>query len=467
MTDKDAVDWSKYAYVLYATSSHHMCNSMMIFAELRKFNTRAQLVLLVKQEFLTQPDNFTYEHGVLTNFSREYDVKLKPTELIQMGGDSVNIWLSSFTKLLVFNETEYERIIYMDSDALLLRDNFDELFFIPPCKMAVSTAYWHTTKKFKEMGNEKILHDYPPTKYGFRPITAKKRAKNLLEFIQDKITTYLNPETGLLPVVNHDTHSAADEVKAALNKKNFYTNVYNSLPNYPTLKEFDLTNIVMVIEPTPELFDRVLLAMKNKRKDEYDMELVQYHMFDLFDNLARQQNKSLANAPHLSFEERFEETPEFLISPHQVYGTTTRQLNSDTTHFSWMADAHEQIFSHLKIPMAANSLKAYYDIDEEERVGDLMYDIMKYAHFTDAPIPKPWFEAKHNWWYMKHRTRCASHQDFSNPNKDVVRPGKTTRDCSPGEKWEQIRQTFKETRKSVCGLDLISTDEDTYYKIIN
>lgn len=50
-TDLDGVDWSKYAYVLYATSSAHMCNAMMIFAELRKFKTKAQLVMLVNADF--------------------------------------------------------------------------------------------------------------------------------------------------------------------------------------------------------------------------------------------------------------------------------------------------------------------------------------------------------------------------------------------------------------------------------
>jgi hypothetical protein len=34
-------------------------------------------------------------------------------------------------------------------------------------------------------------------------------------------------------------------------------------------------------------------------------------MFEFFDVIARQQNKSLANAPHISYEERFEEAPEF------------------------------------------------------------------------------------------------------------------------------------------------------------
>jgi hypothetical protein len=132
-----------------------------------------------------------------------------------------------------------------------------------------------------------------------------------------------------------------------------------------------------------------------------------------------------------------------------------------------MADAHEQIFAHLQIPMVSNSLKAYYDIDNEENVGQFIYDTMKYAHFSDAPIPKAWFWHKPHKWYMNSRTRCPSHPDFSSEDKDLVKPEKTTADCTAGERWEYIQQIFKETRKSVCGLDLIDTNEDTYIQIIN
>lgn len=40
-------------------------------------------------------------------------------------------WNESLTKLLVFGLTEYERIIYLDNDAIL-QDKMDELFF---CQM--------------------------------------------------------------------------------------------------------------------------------------------------------------------------------------------------------------------------------------------------------------------------------------------------------------------------------------------
>ncbi|ODQ62420.1 glycosyltransferase family 8 protein, partial [Wickerhamomyces anomalus NRRL Y-366-8] len=245
----DSIDWSKFAYVLYATSSSHMCNSMMIFAELRKFNTRAELVLLVKQEFLSDLDNHKHEYETLTKFSSDFNVVLKPTPVTQIGGDEVDIWKSSFTKLMVFNESDYDRIIYLDADAIVLQGNLDELFFLPPVKLAVPTAYWLTKIQYEKMA----------------------------------------------------------------------------------IDEFQLTNIVMVIQPSRELFARVLNAIENKRKNEYDMDL----------------------------------------------------------HFSYLADTHEQVFAH-RLLETSNREPAYYETKHMEKPGEYFAENIKYLHFSDAPVPKPW-----------------------------------------------------------------------------
>jgi alpha-N-acetylglucosamine transferase len=456
--DVGSVDWSKYAYIMYATSKSHMCNAMMKLAELKKFGSKADLVMLVKQEYLSQTEN-PAEYEMLTNFANEYGVKLKPTEVIQMGGDSVNIWLSSYTKLLVFNQTEYDRIIYMDSDAILLRDSLDELFFIPPCKMAVSTAYWLTRLKFEK---EEIREKYDPNDYGFKPLTRAQRNVKIDRFINDNITPFIDPKTSYLPIHQNETTSA---LETEINEKNFYTNIYNSLPNYPTLNEFDLTNIVMVIQPSAELYNRVLYAMENKGQDEYDMELVQYHMFNLRRILRAQWFNSAYHSPNISFQQRLDEIPEMMLLPHQVYGTLTQQLNIERVHFSYMADTHEQVFAHHQLETHTRE-PAYYSIEGEPEPGDIVFNMVKYLHFSDAPIPKPWFKRRPDASYMGFRTRCPSFRDF-HADDDRVKPKDTTEDCSGGRNWETAHHMFEKLRKDVCGLDLIDTKEDTYYSVIN
>lgn len=47
----------------------------------------------------------------------------------------------SRAKLFAFSETQYERVIHLDSDMILLQ-KLDELFFLPPAIVAMPRAYW-------------------------------------------------------------------------------------------------------------------------------------------------------------------------------------------------------------------------------------------------------------------------------------------------------------------------------------
>jgi alpha-N-acetylglucosamine transferase len=50
-------------------------------------------------------------------------------------------WAESFTKLLAFNQTQYARVLSLDSDSVLLQ-HMDELFLLPPTPVAMPRAYW-------------------------------------------------------------------------------------------------------------------------------------------------------------------------------------------------------------------------------------------------------------------------------------------------------------------------------------
>lgn len=68
-------------------------------------------------------------------------------------------WAESYTKLLAFNQTQYARVLQLDSDSIILqvclwiinngrpladpvRQTMDELFFLPPVPLAIPRAYW-------------------------------------------------------------------------------------------------------------------------------------------------------------------------------------------------------------------------------------------------------------------------------------------------------------------------------------
>lgn len=55
--------------------------------------------------------------------------------------DKLATWADSFTKLLAFNQTQYSRVLSIDSDSMILQ-NMDELFHLPPVPVAMPRAYW-------------------------------------------------------------------------------------------------------------------------------------------------------------------------------------------------------------------------------------------------------------------------------------------------------------------------------------
>lgn len=52
-------------------------------------------------------------------------------------------WADSYTKLLAFNQTQYSRVLSLDSDSTILQP-MDELFLVPRAPVAMPRAYWLT-----------------------------------------------------------------------------------------------------------------------------------------------------------------------------------------------------------------------------------------------------------------------------------------------------------------------------------
>ncbi|KAL5381628.1 hypothetical protein DPSP01_007076 [Paraphaeosphaeria sporulosa] len=81
-----------------------------------------------------------FEGRLLAQARDRYGTKLVPIEVQRLSqGDTT--WAESFTKLLAFNQTQYKRVISLDSDATV-RQSMDELFLLPSSPVAMPRAYW-------------------------------------------------------------------------------------------------------------------------------------------------------------------------------------------------------------------------------------------------------------------------------------------------------------------------------------
>lgn len=132
-----SIDWSRYAYSQYATTSAHLCNSVMLFEALDRFGSKPARILFYPSTWDTEIASSKDRDSQLLVMARDkYKVTLIPVEMAVDG-----TYNASYAKFLPWGETQYNRILQLDSDATMLK-NLDEVFLLPKAPVAMLRAYW-------------------------------------------------------------------------------------------------------------------------------------------------------------------------------------------------------------------------------------------------------------------------------------------------------------------------------------
>lgn len=118
----DEVKWSDFAYVQYVTNENYLCNSLMILEALHRRGTKADRIMMYPDNW--QPSEDTVMDGktvseLLAQARDRYQAKLVPIQ-VQSFTKGDPTWKDSYTKLLAFNQTQYKRVMSLDSDATVL-----------------------------------------------------------------------------------------------------------------------------------------------------------------------------------------------------------------------------------------------------------------------------------------------------------------------------------------------------------
>ncbi|TVY23487.1 Glucose N-acetyltransferase [Lachnellula hyalina] len=144
--EDDRIDWSKLYYVQYVTSPEYLCNALMVWSEIEEIGSRAQRVMMYPSSW--DPNEVDEIDLQLTPVARllqaavsDYFVKLQPIEVLHQNGTTEKTWADSYTKLLAFNLTDFDRVLAIDSDSVVLQ-NLDELFLLPEGPLAMPFVYW-------------------------------------------------------------------------------------------------------------------------------------------------------------------------------------------------------------------------------------------------------------------------------------------------------------------------------------
>ncbi|CZR39384.1 hypothetical protein FPRO06_03011 [Fusarium proliferatum] len=186
------VDWSRFAYTQYVTNSDYLCNSVMLFESLHRFSSRADRVMMYPSHMFEANNGSSVDTQLLIKARDEYRVKLVPIT-VQHKDNKDDTWADSYTKLLAFNQTQYSRVLSIDSDSTLLQE-MDELFLSPPAPVAMPRAYWLFPEK-EILSSQVIL--IQPSEKEFARIMAKVDSASENDFDME-IVNYLYRESALV-----------------------------------------------------------------------------------------------------------------------------------------------------------------------------------------------------------------------------------------------------------------------------
>jgi alpha-N-acetylglucosamine transferase len=126
----------QYAYVFYSTSDDYFCSAIVNIYRLLKLNMNNHIDIII----LHTNDIEVKEYLFLA------DNRIKLFKIVPWTKSNFNAYYTEvFNKLAIFNLTQYERIIYMDSDSIII-NNIDRLFYIDDqIEFAAPPDYWDET----------------------------------------------------------------------------------------------------------------------------------------------------------------------------------------------------------------------------------------------------------------------------------------------------------------------------------
>ena len=181
------VDWTRYAYALYATDSAYLCNALMVYDSLSRLGSKADRVLIYPQEWDLDIESSTDRDSQLLVKARdEYAVNLVPVD------NAVRM------KFQAWGLTQYDRVLQLDSDVTVLK-HMDGLFMAPRAQAAVVRAYGKL-KSAKELAASFVLLE--PSESEFQQLTVAARSGSdtevLNRFYGDSAMVLPHREFGLL-----------------------------------------------------------------------------------------------------------------------------------------------------------------------------------------------------------------------------------------------------------------------------
>lgn len=115
----------KESYITVLSTENYLKGVLALSESLKRTNAKYPLTVLITNNISYDTENKLKEYGL--NVIRRENIEIP--ELIKNKNDngSFSHWNNTFDKLLIFELTQFDKLVYLDSD-MYVRKNIDELF---------------------------------------------------------------------------------------------------------------------------------------------------------------------------------------------------------------------------------------------------------------------------------------------------------------------------------------------------
>ena len=139
----------KYAYTTVLSTDSYLPGVLALFESIKRTNSKvSDFVVIVNQGIKSETVNRLLESGVTVKTMP----RVNATQRIQSKNKLFPHWNNTFDKFNVFDLTDYDKVVYLDSD-IYVSDNIDELFEKPNMSAVVAGKSFPGNKNWQELNS--------------------------------------------------------------------------------------------------------------------------------------------------------------------------------------------------------------------------------------------------------------------------------------------------------------------------
>lgn len=116
---------NKYSYITVLSTEKYLKGALALAESLKNTRTKYPFTFLITYNISSQDEKKIRSHNI--QIIKKKNIKLPETIKIKNDKGNFSHWTNTFDKLLLFELTEFDKLVYLDSD-MYVRQNIDELF---------------------------------------------------------------------------------------------------------------------------------------------------------------------------------------------------------------------------------------------------------------------------------------------------------------------------------------------------